>query len=369
MNTENQVYNCPNCGGQLAWSPELQKLKCPYCDSEYDISDFEKKEDKVEDSLKEKNYQQGRNAADEGFSEATDDSNINPEDLRVYQCSMCGAEIVTDKTTVATTCAFCQNPVVLTEQLDTKFKPKYIIPFQVEQGRVEEIYRKYVSSRPLVPGALKSDATIEKIKAIYIPFWMYNMNMQGELTASGERLLTTQDSRFIYTTHQVYRIERGGEAMIRNLPVDGSSKTPDDAMDSIEPFDFSQLRPFKLPYLTGFMAERYDQDAGMCYQRARDRADQSISDELHRSIGGYATLRVQNQKIFEKGPMDASYALLPVYLLSTEYRGKQQIFAINGQTGKIAGNVPVSAGKAAGIFSGIFAAVFAVVLVLISFVL
>lgn len=49
------------------------------------------------------------------------------------------------------------------------------------------------------------------------------------------------------------------------------------------------------------------------------------------------------------------YALMPVWMLNTKWQGKDFLFAMNGQTGKLVGDLPVSWGKFWGMFAGIAA--------------
>ena len=340
----NKTYKCPSCGAKIVWAPMAQKMKCPYCESEFTLEQFEAQEQQVQQDLDTDNYQTGQEADAHSYQTATDDSNINPQDLRVYRCGTCGAEVVTDRTTVATSCAFCGNPVMLTEQLDTNFRPKWIIPFKIDQSQVKEIYLNYLKSRPFTPRKFSSDSYIEKIKAIYIPFWMYDLTMQGYIQASGEHTSTYADPRFIYTRHKVYDIERAGTVNLKQIPVDGSSKTPDDAMDSIEPFNYQDLVPFKMAYLSGFMAERYDQDDTYCLRRAEVRARKTMQTMLQQTISGYGSVNYKNAN-FGVQNAHVEYGLLPVYMLFTRHLGKDYFFAMNGQTGKAVGDVPTSGGR------------------------
>ena len=379
MAGNNKTYICPSCGGRVEWSPSAQKIVCPYCGSEYSPEFFGKQEQQLTQDLDQQQYPKGEEAAPHGYeaaADATDDSAWNPADLRVYQCSSCGAQIVTDKTTVATNCAFCGSPVVLTEQLDTTFRPKWILPFRVDKTKVEEIYWDYVKSRPFTPAKFRSHSQIEKIRSVYLPFWLYDMDMQGSLSARGEQTLTSSDKHFVYTTHQIYDLQRAGTLTLTKVPVDASSRSPDDAMDSIEPFDLNELQPFRMGYMAGFMAERYDQNEKECYPRAMNRATNTMRGVLHQSLGGFASVQILSEEVSElrRGSGTASksqteetsgvradYALLPVYLLFTQYKGKEYLFAVNGQTGKAVGDVPASGSRMLtfflicfGILTGIF---------------
>ncbi|MGN0362646.1 MAG: hypothetical protein ACI4ET_07380 [Bilifractor sp.] len=366
----NQTYKCPNCGGELNWDPASQKLKCPYCGSSFDPSVFEQKEEEADQSIREKTYEKGTSAAEAGERQATDDTGVKPEDLRVYKCSVCGAEIITDKTTVATSCAFCGNPVILEENLDTLFRPDAVIPFHIGKDEIKNLYMQYLKKRPFTPKNFYTDAHIQKIKGIYTPFWLYDMPMEGELHGTGERLSTWSDNEYIYTKHDVYAIDRQGDLQIDKLPVDASSKMPDAAVDSIEPFHYQDLVPFKMAYMPGFFAERYDEDASFCSTRALKRAEKTTEDMLRRTVQGYSSLTVTAGSHVKGGNsnLQSRYVLMPVYLLYTRYKDKDYLFSMNGQTGKAVGNVPIS-GKKVALFWLIRFPIIFVIVMLINFFL
>ena len=132
-------------------------------------------------------------------------------------------------------------------------------------------------------------------------------------------------------------MRRGGDIAFEKVPVDASSKMPDDHMDSIEPYDYKDLKPFSTAYLPGFLADKYD----VSVADSQERADSA----LHRVAGDGAAPHGQimydscvplNQDIrLKRGKVH--YALLPVWMLHTKWNGKDFLFAMNGQTGKSGG--------------------------------
>ena len=145
-----------------------------------------------------------------------------------------------------------------------------------------------------------------------------------------------------------------------NIPVDGSSKMADDLMESIEPFDFSQAVDFQTAYLAGYLADKYDVTMENSIGRANDRVKVSAEDTLRSTVDGFATVTPVSSSVqVLKG--QAKYAMYPVWLLNTTYKGEKFTFAMNGQTGKIVGNLPVSKAKLAALFGGLFAGITAVV--------
>lgn len=347
----NQVYKCKVCGGDLAWDPAIQKLKCRFCDEEYDLSaysvientEIDKDSDGViqESELEEKD--KGKLAEELGYTEATDDSYNDVKDLRVYKCQNCGAEIVTDKATVATHCVYCNNPVVLTEQLVEDFQPEYLIPFRIERSKITEMYINYIK-KPFTPDSFLSESHISLIKGVYVPFWLYDLELTGMMKAECDNITHSSDSNYNYSHHHIYDVNRVGKLDFKSIPVDASLKIPDDAMDSIEPFNMKDLVKFDTTYLAGYLAERFTVSEEDSFDRAKSRSLNTMIDVLRKTIKGYSSVSIKS-KSANALKKDSKYVMLPVYILFTNYEGEEYIFAVNGQTGKIRGNVPVDKSK------------------------
>ena len=367
------LYKCKNCGGELAFDPTLGKLKCKFCDSVYDLSEYEDHDhdhehDHGENS--EAEAESGRTAAEQGYTKATDGSTDVKEDLAVYACPHCGAEVVTDKNTVATNCIFCDTPLILQEQMEGKFAPDYVIPLGVDTTKISQLYEKYIHGKPFYPKEYSTSNVIDHIKAVYLPFWMYDFITRGEMTGTGERTWTRTTRDWIITEHDVFQFLRAGSMEFKKIPVIASSKTPRDAMDSIEPFDYSKMVPFNNGYLPGFLAERYDLDENACCDPAKKRASNTFDASLTDTIGGYTAVQIGKGSI-EHVVMQNDFVLLPAYILFMDYTGKgdDRLIAINGQTGKVVGNVPVDKRKRNRFFLLIFLCVFIPLLLFFWFVL
>jgi len=145
------------------------------------------------------------------------------------------------------------------------------------------------------------------------------------------------------TKTSYFLLEREGEMAFRNIPVDASTKMDNDLMDSVEPFDFNELRDYSGAYLAGYLADRFDSGPDHELNRASDRARRSAFEAFQATCAGYMTkLRSTNLKLQDPS---VKYVLLPIYLLTCSYKGKDYRYAINGQTGKVVGELPVSKGK------------------------
>lgn len=336
-------YKCKNCGGELHYDPNIGKLKCDFCGSTYDLSEYQEMDAETIPGTPEIHAHEA--VINGGYTKAMDDSTDIKEDLTVFQCPHCGAEIVTDKDTVATQCIFCHTPMVIDEQAQGKFRPAKVLPFEVDKKQIEQLYENYIKGKPFYPPEYSKANVIDKIRAIYLPFWLFDLTMAGEVNATGEHTQTFTSGQYIVTNHQVYAINREGSMGFHKIPVIGSSKTPKDAMDSIEPFDYSKLQDYNPGYLPGYLAQRYDLDSKATQQFSQSRAEETFNHAMMNTMMGYEGL-VPAGKNFYASSIHADYVLLPSYLLFMDYdNNEDKLIAVNGQTGKIAGNIPVDKHK------------------------
>jgi hypothetical protein len=153
----------------------------------------------------------------------------------------------------------------------------------------------------------------------------------------------------------------------KRIPVDGSTKMPDAHMDAIEPFDYSEMVPFSMGYLPGYVTDRYDQDAKMCEDRMRTRVENTCVDELENTVSGYSSVSLKHADA-RMSLDDVAYALLPVWMLHTRWNDEDYLFAMNGQTGKLVGDLPIDNGKMIRYFLLIFIPMVVVLGILVGFI-
>ena len=344
-------YKCPACGGALEFDTATQKMKCPYCDSAFEMSELQSK-DTVLDT-------QEANVADDSlpqdsfnWNQAGQDWNGEDANMSVFVCKSCGGEIVGDQITVATACPYCDNPVVMSGRLSGMLKPNYVIPFQLDKNAAKAKLKEYVNSKKFAPKTFKSENKLEEIKGIYVPFWLFDSQINAAANFEATKVRKWSDSNYDYTETSFFDVYRQGNMAFANIPVDGSSKMPDDLMESIEPFDFNGAVDFQTAYLAGYLADKYDVDMQASIPRANERIKSSAEDTLQSTITGYTSVRPKSSSVQLLNGV-SKYALYPVWLLNTTYKGEKYTFAMNGQTGKFVGNIPVDKGKLAALFAGV----------------
>lgn len=350
-------YKCPCCGGKVEFDSATQQMKCPYCETTFDVEAMREQDEALNHPAGDKMEW----SAPAGTWDETADG------MKVYSCASCGGQIVTDETTAATHCPYCSNPVVMSGNLSGELKPDYVIPFQLDKKAAKEILKKHFTGKKLLPKSFQSEAHLEQIKGVYVPFWLYDAEAQVQSRFRATRVRTWSDRDFHYTQTSYFSVARGGSIGFQRIPVDGASKIPNDLMESLEPFDFSQAVPFQTAYLAGFVADKYDVDAAKSQETANRRIRATSEQAFAQTVQGYHTVTPEHCSV-QLRDSKISYAMYPVWLLTTKYQGQNYLFAINGQTGKIAGNLPMDQSaywKWKLIYSGICGAVIYVLLLLL----
>lgn len=326
-------YSCKNCNAELYWDAKSKSLKCEYCGSEFQPTDFEKSQ--------EDNISQIADKVDKNTT-ATDES--NSLELVMYKCTECGAEIITAKSTIATTCAYCGRAIALTDKLVGNFKPDYVIPFTISEKKAKAIYKKYCKSTFLTPRHFKKENEIKKIKGIYVPFWLHSFQNNANAVLLCENTSTKRDGDDKVIIKHKYSVNMSTIGNFDKIPTDGLKNLNNSLMDAIEPFDYSHMEKFNPAYMAGYYAEEYNETDDETKKRAFTRAETAMKQEIINNAGNYEkkAISLYNDKILK---YKSDYIMLPVWLFNTEYKGKKYTFAINGDTGKIAGKLPISISK------------------------
>ena len=343
-------YQCPNCDAPLKFSPESGEVKCEYCGSSFPVAVLEKLYN--DSQMTDEDVEWGDVTPGTAWDENEESS------FQVYSCPSCGAEIICDENTISTSCVYCGNQTILNGRLSGTLKPDYIIPFKKTKEDAVAALTGLYKGKKLLPKAFKNQNHIEEIKAVYVPFWLFDSGVEARIVYDATRSNVVLTDEEEITTIRHYRAMREGEMHFNKIPVDGSTKMEDRYMDAIEPFNYDDLVPFAKSYLPGYLAEKYDVDAEESTERVSERIFNSIQLACERTLS-YDTHSVKNKQIHLKDN-SAKYALMPVWMLSTRWKNKNYMFAMNGQTGSMIGDLPVSKGRAAGWFFGISGGIFAV---------
>ena len=303
---------CPSCGGRLIFDPEKQLLCCDFCGNDYSP-------EKIELLLQIPEIDEG-------------EAGENEEDKCELVCDSCGAVLISDKNTSATTCTFCGSPAIITRRLSKQFRPDYIIPFKVTREEAVAKFAEFAKSRKYVPADYFRKSNLESIRGIYVPFWI--MSSRCKVSTRGEGF----KKRVVYKDK--YTLSSDFDVKYNNVPFDGSLEISDGLMEAIEPFDISSRIPFASSYLQGFYAQKFNLTVDNLCDRILNRMEHYGRETAAMSFSGYESV---NFGACAARPYDLEhmYALYPVWFLNYKYGNRYYMCAVNGQTGKTDGYLPV----------------------------
>lgn len=339
-------YNCPNCGAELKFNPSTQQLDCEFCRSEFTI-----------EKIKEIYAEAKSESAEEAALKNEFESHTN-----LYYCSNCGAEIMVEDNTTAAFCYYCHSPIVLSGRLTGDFRPSKIIGFHLTRDQAIQSLKDWCGKRKFIPKDFNTEQQLEKMTGIYVSFWVADCDIVADYHAMGKKIRSWSSGDYRYTEIREYSVKRTAEIRVEGVPADGQSKIEDALMEAIEPFDYNELKPFDMSYFSGFLADKYDIDKAGVFPRIRDRVTQAGKNIINDSVGGYSSLTVHNQD-YRINKTEWEYIMLPVWFMTYRYKDKIYEFAINGQTGKLAGTPPLDKKKLA-ILSAIVGAAAALIVFL-----
>ncbi|MGM0123576.1 hypothetical protein IGI37_000948 [Enterococcus sp. AZ194] len=347
------THKCPNCGGPLTFEPKDQKFHCDFCLSiftEEEVSEYEAKqqaasvggESTADKAAETTSNQTEQTTQSEEFTQSKESTTSSTMEL--FLCPSCGAEIVTDATTAATYCYYCHNPVVLSGRLSGEFLPEKVLPFAVEKEEAVEQFLAWTKKKWFIPKDFFDKSQIDKLTGVYFPYWTVNAKISGQLSANATAIRVWRIGDIEYTETKQFRVFRKGLLSFKELLKNALSKNTQQKMvEQVQPFPLDKAVDFKSQYLAGFQAEKRDIEYGAIRDSVRNELEDYSEDLLRETASGYATLTGVNTDI-AINEENNHYVLLPVWLVTYrgDSQGKTYYYAMNGQTGKVSGVLPMS---------------------------
>lgn len=352
MSTRTHTYKCPSCGSPLLFDGRSLELHCDSCGNTFPVETV-----------------QAVNSIEENTAHAPENTNWQEErgqdtghGTRTFSCSSCGAQLITDETTVATNCAFCGSPSIIPAQFTEETTPVKLIPFVVSKQQATDMFHNYFKGKKFVPNMFMTNNTIDEIRQLYVPYWLFSCKANADITYDATTVSSYRSGQYRVTKTRHFLVRRAGTLGFENLPVDASSRLPNDITESIEPYPMSKAIAYTPAALSGAMANRADVSADECKHRADSRIRTSTESVFHSTVVGYTSAIPRSVNISVPHGV-CTPVLFPLWQITTKKQDKSYTFAINGQTGALTCNIPYSKAKffgwLLGITGGIAAAGFA----------
>ncbi len=337
MSTSNTVaYQCPCCGAGLGFDPEKQKFTCEFCLSEFDEAELTSA------------------GAAEAAEKQRADGEAYCEQMNLFSCPNCGAEVVADDNTVADYCYYCHNPVVHAGRLSGQLRPHKVVPFRITREEAEGMFLKWCKSKWFLPRAFKTHAHASQIQGVYFPFWVTDADAVGSADFKATHVRSWRAGDYTYTNTKVYKLERAGDIHFEDIVTCALSDADKKMLEGVLPYPSDELTDFSMPFLSGFFAKKRDIERDALSEEVRGRMHDYTAALLRTTVKeSYSTVSPETVNVNIK-ESHWEYALLPIWVLTYTHKdGKVYTFAINGSTGKLYGELPVSQLKLAALMAAV----------------
>ena len=340
---------CPNCGATVTFDPATGMMHCEYCGYSCALPKSE----------------EGSGICEMDFESAIHTDSFEwGEQKKEVQCKQCGAVSIYDALETAAVCPFCGSTKVMPAAKENTLAPNAACPFTVTKEKAGESFTLWLKRKWFTPRKAKKNASPEAFQGVYLPYWTYDAQTTSSFKARAGYDRTVKDKDGNSRTETDWRHVSGVyQEFFDDVPVMASKRQENSGVRECEPFDFSKLVPYSPQVVAGFIAERYS----IGLKEGWDIAQKDIQSDLHSSISSYVRRHWRADRadsiwfstIYSN--ITYKYLLVPVWISSFKYKDKVYQFAVNGQTGKVGGNAPVSAWRVilailigAGIIAGLY---------------
>ncbi len=331
---------CPNCGGELRFDIKTQKNVCDFCDSTFDIAP------ETNGKGGKKNGQATKRAKvlEDEHSEVREKSGGKLK-VKTFLCPNCGGEIYATDTEANEFCSYCGSMVILQERIDDIDRPDYIIPFKVDKDRCREIYNKHIGKLIFAPKEFKTPGNIDRFRPIYTPYWVYESKFSGPGKLKAKHVYSK--GNYEYTEHHDFLFDVDAE--YGGISFDASSAFDDNTSAAIAPYDSSKMEKFDERYLSGFFADIPDVRNKVYTEDAKelmksDVADKALKSEVFKKSRAKHNADGKGDEL-PSGEIKGKNAMFPVWFLSFRHGDRVSYAVVNGESGKITCDTPISVTK------------------------
>lgn len=292
--------------------------------------------------------------------------------VETYVCSNCGATTSFDPGTRTLRCPFCGSEMAVRASgaaLPTISAPQYVLPFKVTKDQSSGEIREWLGSSFFAPGDIKSRAALDRGQGTYVPFWRFDADAQsvweGEISRTHTRQVPQtftnadgkQATRMVSEQYQTWHPRSGTRSGQHRTYICASTGLTQAEADKLMPFPEEGMLTYSEDMLVGFSSEEPGVDEDGAWQlgeaRIREAERAACAREVERLTRADITLSNRRSALCH----------LPVWLYAYRYENQDYRVLVNGYTGEIVGDRPVSRAKVI-LVIGAIAAVLVVILVL-----
>ncbi len=308
------MIDCPNCGQNLRFNIPLQAMYCESCNSSFDPYQFDSK---TEDGIEHDEYE-----------------------TTIFTCPQCGGEIASTDTDITGFCTFCGAATIFYSRLEKELKPDYILPFRKSKEECKMAYAAKAKRNPYIPKEYRDIKYIDGFRGIYMPYWSYDVDQLGPVVLKGEKTHRSGD----YIIHENYDLKGSTDSFYHGMVYDASSSFSDDISEKLAPFNIKEKKSFTGGFLSGFYADTADVSKETYQGKALNFANQKTMDLIKQepAFRGYS---LKSSSKLDSKVSKVQRTLLPVWFMSYRKGDRVAYATVNGQTGKVVADFPISLGR------------------------
>lgn len=280
------------------------------------------------------------------FSTHVERDTYDDEQARQYVCHSCHAVLVTDNHTSLEKCYFCGQPMRPGERMSGDLAPTRLIPFSISYKEARRCYRKWRRNMIFAPKEYGKQKRKAKLVGIYLPFWLYDVKEQKEALLHTANIKKWKEGKDKITETSHYELYRQADLTLKHIPQPASGMFSKKLIENIMPYDYTALKRFSLQDINSHYAEQYAASHDDRLSDALQQADSLTDVFFKEDAASYQEISLE-EKAGDTSVLSSQYALFPVWTVRYDYRDSEYTFLMNGQTGKVAGNPPLSVLKLA----------------------
>ncbi len=313
---------CKSCGAEMIFDIASQKLRCPFCDRKKDPG-------RIKD-----------------LGKTAEEKKITEMDVIRYTCPQCGGSIYSTKQSINGFCSYCGSNVIIESQMAKMEYPRYVAPFRIDKEACKKYYLKHVKKAFFAPKEMKDPGHLDQFRGIYMTYWGYDVKVEGFIYLDGSKRIKVGNN----VMTERYKCMGWLDAMYDNIFFDASSSFEDHFSEQIAPFDYNGLQEFTPAYLSGFYADLPDLEDDVYEENALYIAKEKAykSTRLKKYFPGVKFDEQQKDKFDTELDLKCNWSyttFFPIWFLAYRNRDRVAYAVVNGQTGRVACDLPIDPAK------------------------
>lgn len=314
------IKNCKNCSGNVYFDPKRKGNVCENCDSVFPV--------KYNYNFPKKPFENAYDMKVDNFA----------KEMKSIKCNSCGALVMVNKDEVNSYCPYCNSANILDARKKSLMYIDSIIPFNYSKSEALTILQNTVKNTAFTNKKIFKNTTKKDVNGSYINAFVFDFNTMVTYNGVFSYTVRKKDSEGNVKYETRYKNVNGTHSNVfNNITIEANTNISQGDLMQVMPYDYKNVVDFQDDFMHGYMLEYQENMFDKCFKTAEQHISGRIKNELlkkHR-CDNIVKLDMKINYVDRK----YNYCLLPLYLVTSNYKDKKYTTVINGQTGKV-GKLP-----------------------------